>query len=128
MFRYPDVYHVGVARAPVPDITLYDSLYQERYSGVLPDDAELYEAAKAITHAGGLEGKLLLIHGTGDDNVHYQGSERLINELVSLGKQFDLMVYPNRTHGISGKEDGTTLHLGTLQTNYFLEHLVPGPR
>ena len=128
LFRYPDVYRVGVARAPVPDITLYDSLYQERYSGVLPDDAELYEAAKAITHAEGLEGKLLLIHGTGDDNVHYQGSERLINKLVSLGKQFDLMIYPNRTHGISGKEDGTTLHLGTLQTNYFLEHLPPGPR
>jgi dipeptidyl-peptidase-4 len=128
LFRYPDVYHVGVARAPVPDITLYDSIYQERYSGVLPDDAEYYEAAKVITHVEGLAGKLLLIHGTGDDNVHYQGSERLINALVSSGKQFDLMIYPNRTHGLGGKEDGTTLHLGTLQTDYFLEHLPAGAR
>ena len=67
-------------------------------------------------------------NGTGDDNVHYQGTERLINKLVSLGKQFDLMVYPNRTHGIRGRGDGTTLHLGTLQTNYFLEHLEAGGR
>ncbi|MDT8429853.1 MAG: S9 family peptidase, partial [Pseudomonadales bacterium] len=128
MFRYPEVYHVGVAQAPVPDITLYDSIYQERYSGILPEDAEQYEAAKAINQAAGLAGKLLLVHGTGDDNVHYQGSERLINKLVEAGKQFDLMIYPNRNHRISGDEDGTSLHLGTLRTRYFLEHLPPGPR
>lgn len=128
MFRYPEVYHVGVSQAPVPDITLYDSIYQERYSGLLPEDAFQYESAKAINYAEGLAGDLLLVHGTGDDNVHYQGSERLINELVSLGKQFDLMVYPNRTHGIRGTTDGTTAHLGTLRTEYFLEHLPPGPR
>jgi dipeptidyl-peptidase 4 len=128
MFRYPEMYHVGVSQAPVPDITLYDSIYQERYSGLLPEDILQYEAAKAINYAEGLAGDLLLVHGTGDDNVHYQGSERLINELVSLGKQFDLMVYPNRTHGIRGRDDGTTAHLGTLRTEYFLEHLPPGPR
>lgn len=128
MFRYPEMYKVGVAQAPVPDITLYDSIYQERYSGLLPEDTFQYEEAKAINHADGLEGKLLLVHGTGDDNVHYQGSERLINELVALDKQFDLMIYPNRNHRISGKADGTTLHLGTLRTNYFLEHLPPGPK
>ncbi|MFK7865261.1 MAG: S9 family peptidase [Pseudohongiellaceae bacterium] len=128
MFRYPEMYKVGVAQAPVPDITLYDSIYQERYSGLLPEDAFQYEEAKAINQAAGLAGKLLLVHGTGDDNVHFQGSERLINELVALNKQFDLMVYPNRNHGISGKADGTTLHLGTLRTNYFLQHLPAGPR
>lgn len=128
MFRYPEMYKVGVAQAPVPDITLYDSIYQERYSGILPEDALHYEKTKAINHADGLAGKLLLVHGTGDDNVHYQGSERLINELVSLGKQFDLMVYPNRNHRISGSADGTTLHLGTLRTEYFLEHLPAGPK
>lgn len=128
MFRYPEMYKVGVAQAPVPDITLYDSIYQERYSGILPEDALQYEKTKAINHADGLAGKLLLVHGTGDDNVHYQGSERLINELVSLNKQFDLMVYPNRNHRISGSADGTTLHLGTLRTEYFLKHLPAGPR
>ena len=128
MFRYPEMYKVGVSQAPVPDITLYDSIYQERYSGILPEDAFQYEEAKAINHADGLEGKLLLVHGTGDDNVHYQGSERLINELVALNKQFDLMIYPNRNHGISGAEDGTSMHLGTLRTNYFLEHLPPGAK
>jgi dipeptidyl-peptidase-4 len=128
MFRYADIYKVGVAQAPVPDITLYDSIYQERYSGILPEDALQYEEAKAINYANGLTGKLLLVHGTGDDNVHYQGSERLINELVSLNKQFDLMVYPNRNHRIRGSKDGTTQHLGTLRTKYFLQHLPPGPR
>lgn len=128
MFRYPKMYHVGVSQAPVPDITLYDSIYQERYSGVLPEDALQYEETKAINHAEGLAGKLLLVHGTGDDNVHYQGTERLINKLVSLNKQFDLMVYPNRNHRISGSADGTTLHLGTLRTEYFLKHLPAGPK
>jgi len=122
------MYHVGVSQAPVPDITLYDSIYQERYSGVLPEDALQYEETKAINHAEGLAGKLLLVHGTGDDNVHYQGTERLINKLVSLNKQFDLMVYPNRNHRISGSADGTTLHLGTLRTEYFLKHLPAGPK
>ncbi len=128
MFRYPELYKVGVSQAPVPDITLYDSIYQERYSGLLPEDIQQYETAKAINHAAGLQGDLLLVHGTGDDNVHYQGSERLINELVRLGKRFDLMVYPNRNHRIAGELDGTTLHLGRLRTEYFLEHLPPGPR
>jgi dipeptidyl-peptidase-4 len=128
MFRYPEVYHVGVSQAPLPGITLYDSIYQERYSGLLPEAASQYEESKAITHAKGLEGDLLLVHGTGDDNVHYQGTERFINELVSLGKQFDLMIYPNRTHRIRGRDDGTSSHLGNLLTNYFLENLPPGPR
>jgi dipeptidyl-peptidase-4 len=127
LFRYPDLYKVGVSRAPVPDIRLYDSIYQERYSGVLPYDEEPYERAVAINYAQNLKGKLLLIHGTGDDNVHYQGSERLINKLVEHNKQFDFISYPNRTHGIrEGKN--TVRHMMTAQTNYFLRHLPAGPR
>lgn len=127
LFRYPDVYAVGVANAPVPDLKLYDTIYQERYSGILPDDNEMYASSSAITHAEGLQGKLLLQHGTGDDNVHYQGSERLINKLVSLNKQFDFMSYPNRTHGIrEGKN--TTLFRFTKQADYFSQNLPAGPR
>ncbi|GHF16090.1 peptidase S9 [Kordiimonas sediminis] len=127
MFRHADVYSVGVSRAPVPDIRLYDTIYQERYSGILPDDADLYEKAVAINYASGLKGNLLLIHGTGDDNVHYQGSERLINKLVEENIQFDFMSYPNRTHGIrEGKN--TVRHLMETQTRYFLTHLPAGPK
>ena len=127
MFRHGDVYSVGVSRAPVPDLRLYDSIYQERYSGVLPDDAEMYEKAVAINYAHQLKGKLLLMHGTGDDNVHYQGSERLINKLVENNIQFDFMSYPNRTHGIREGQN-TEKHMVTKQTEYFLMHLPAGPR
>ncbi len=123
LFRYPDQYHVGVSRAPVPDQRLYDSIYQERYSGLLSDFAENYKQASAITHAKNLAGKLLLVHGTGDDNVHYQGAERLQNELIKHNRQFDFMSYPNRRHGIVEGE-GTSLHLYTMQSNYFIEHLT----
>lgn len=122
LFRYPEQYHVGVSRAPVPDQRLYDSIYQERYSGLLEDHEQGYHDGSPINFAAGLEGKLLLVHGTGDDNVHYQGTERLVNELVRLNKQFDFMAYPNRRHGIVEGE-GTSLHLWTMQTDYFVEHL-----
>lgn len=124
LFRYPEMYHVGVSRAPVPDQRLYDSIYQERYSGLLSEFADNYIEASAITHAKNLQGRLLLVHGTGDDNVHYQGAERLINELVKHNRQFDFMSYPNRRHGIVEGE-GTTLHLYTMQSDYFIEHLQP---
>jgi len=123
LFRYPQQYQVGVSRAPVPDQRLYDSIYQERYSGLLSDFADNYKSASPINHAKNLIGKLLLVHGTGDDNVHYQGTERLINELIKHNRQFDFMAYPNRRHGIVEGE-GTSLHLGTMQTNYFVEHLI----
>lgn len=124
LFRYPELYQVGVSRAPVPDQRLYDSIYQERYSGLLSDFEDNYKSASPITHAENLKGKLLLVHGTGDDNVHYQGTERLINELIKHNRQFDFMAYPNRRHGIVEGE-GTSLHLATMQTNYFIEHLMP---
>jgi dipeptidyl-peptidase-4 len=127
LFRYPDVYHVGMSVAPVPDQRLYDTIYQEKYMGRPQDNEANYTAGSPITHAGGLAGDLLLVHGSGDDNVHYQGTERLVNRLVELGKPFDLMVYPNRTHCIC-EGAGTTLHVYSLLSRYLVEHLPAGPR
>jgi dipeptidyl-peptidase-4 len=127
MFRSPDLYKVGVAVAAVPDQTLYDSIYQERYMGLPQDNAKGYHDGSPINFAEGLKGKLLIIHGTGDDNVHFQGDQRLVNRLVELGKQFDFMEYPNRTHGIS-EGRGTQLHVYTLISRYFEDHLPPGPK
>ncbi len=127
MFRYPDVFHVGVSVAPVPDQKLYDTIYQERYMGLPQENVDGYRRGSPINFAEGLKGKLLVIHGTGDDNVHYQGTEVLINRLVALGKPFDVMVYPNRTHAIS-EGAGTTPHIHRLIARYFLDHLPPGGR
>jgi len=122
LFRYPNQYKVGISRAPVPDQRLYDAIYQERYSGLLEDHADGYKQGSPITHAKNLKGKLLLVHGTGDDNVHYQGSERLIDELVRHNKKFDLLSYPNRSHSLRERE-GTMLHLHSSMSDYFDEHL-----
>jgi dipeptidyl-peptidase-4 len=127
MFRYPTVYQVGMSVAPVPDERLYDTIYQERYMGLPQQNAAGYDSASAISHAEGLRGHLLLVHGTGDDNVHFQGSQRLLNRLIALGKPVDFMEYPNRSHCIC-EGRGTTLHLFTLLTRYLLEHLPAGPR
>ena len=91
MFRHPDLYSVGVAGAPVADQTLYDSIYQERYMGLPADNAKGYHDGSPISFAEGLKGKLLIVHGTGDDNVHFQGTQRLLNRLISLNKQFHFM-------------------------------------
>ena len=127
LFRSPDLYKVGMSVAPVPDQVLYDTIYQERYMGLPQDNAEGYRKGSPITYAEGLRGKLLLVHGSGDDNVHFQGSERLINRLVALDKQFDFLVYPNRTHTINEGE-GTSLHLHALLARHLTENLPPGPR
>ncbi|MBS1241503.1 MAG: ptpA 11 [Gemmatimonadetes bacterium] len=127
MFRYPDLYQVGMAVASVPDELLYDTIYQERYMGVPGPGAEAYRKASAINYAEGLRGRLLIVHGSGDDNVHYQGSERLVNRLVQLGKPFDFMAYPNRSHCIC-EGPGTTAHIYSLLTRYLVEHLPAGGR
>ena len=125
MFRFPEIYRVGVAVAPVPDQRLYDTIYQERYMGLPQDNVAGYKVGSAINFAEGLHGKLLVIHGSGDDNVHAQGTEKLINRLIELGKPFDSMVYPNRTHAIA-EGPGTTPHVYKLIARYFLQHLSPG--
>ena len=122
MFRHPELYHVGVAGAPVADQTLYDSIYQERYMGLPQDNAKGYHDGSPLSFAEGLKGKLLIIHGTGDDNVHFQGTQRLINRLIDLNKQFHFMEYPNRRHGIAGT------HLDTLRYGFFEEYLPAGGR
>jgi len=127
MFRHPDVYHVGVAVAPVPDQTLYDTIYQERYMGLPGPNAAGYKRGSAIHFAHGLKGDLLLVHGSGDDNVHVQGTEILINRLIELGKAFDAMIYPNRSHSIS-EGPGTTVHVYRKIARYFVDHLAPGGR
>jgi dipeptidyl-peptidase-4 len=127
LFRYPEVYQVGMSVAPVPDESLYDTIYQERYMGLPTTNAEAYRRASPINFAEGLRGKLLIVHGSGDDNVHYQGSERLVNRLIELGKRFDFMTYPNRSHCIC-EGPGTTHHVYSLLTGYLIEHLPAGPR
>jgi dipeptidyl-peptidase-4 len=129
MFQYPEIFKTGIAIAAVGNQLTYDNIYQERYTGV-PVDAEgraAYTKGSPITYAKNLRGNLLYIHGTGDDNVHYQNAEQLINELVKYNKQFQLMSYPNRTHSIS-EGPGTSLHLRTLYTNYLREHCAPGAK
>jgi dipeptidyl-peptidase-4 len=127
MFRYADVYATGMAVAPVPDLRYYDTIYQERYMGLPQDDPEAYERSSPITFADQLEGNLLVVHGTGDDNVHYQGTEALINRLVENNKHFTMMAYPNRSHRIS-EGRGTTRHLYGLLTRYLQENLSAGGR
>ena len=127
MFEYPDIYSVGIAVAGVYSQRLYDSIYQERYMGLPSTNPDGYREGSPITHAAGLRGDLLLIHGTGDDNVHYQSLEMLVNELVKQGKMFSMMSYPMRTHGIS-ERDNTTMHLYRTMLKYWLEHLPAGGR
>jgi dipeptidyl-peptidase-4 len=126
MFRSPGLYKVGMSVAPVPDQRLYDTIYQERYMGLPQQNVDGYRAGSPINFAEGLRGKLLLVHGTGDDNVHFQGSELLINRLIELGKPFDFMEYPSRTHAIK-EGPGTMLHLRSLLIRYLEEHLPAGP-
>ena len=127
MFRYPDVYQVGVSVAPVADLRLYDTIYQERYCGLPQDHPEEYKQSSPLTFAGQLKGQLLVVHGTGDDNVHYQGTEKLINALVASNKSFTAMPYPNRSHGIY-EGTGTSRHLYGLMTRFLTEKLQAGGR
>jgi dipeptidyl-peptidase-4 len=126
MFRSPDVYTLGMAVAPVPDLRLYDTIYQERYMGLPLQNVEGYKNSSAINFAEGLRGHLLIVHGSGDDNVHYSGTELLMDRLIELGKPFDFMEYPNRTHSIS-QGAGTTYHLYSLLLRYLEEHMPAGP-
>lgn len=127
MFRYPELYHVGMSVAPVPDQRLYDTIYQERYMGLPQDNVEGYRQGSPIHYAENLKGDLLIVHGTGDDNVHYQGTERLINKLIENNLPFQMMSYPNRSHGIY-EGPGTSRHLRELLTTFLYEHLEPGGR
>lgn len=127
MFRYPEVFHTGIAIAFVADQRLYDTIYQERYMNTPQNNPDGYRKGSPISYVKGLKGNLLLIHGTGDDNVHYQNCEMLVNELIRNGKMFSQISYPMRSHGIYEGE-GTTLHLRKTMAKYWLEHLPAGGR
>lgn len=125
MFQYPEIYKTGISIAGVGSQLTYDNIYQERYMGLPQEDKAVFIKGSPNTYAKNLKGHLLYIHGTGDDNVHYQNAELLINELVKHGKQFSLMSYPNRSHSIS-EGAGTIPHLKALYTQYLRQHCPPG--
>ncbi|HEY4208737.1 MAG TPA: DPP IV N-terminal domain-containing protein [Puia sp.] len=127
LFQYPDIYKTGIAIAAVDNQLCYDNIYQERYMGLPQENREDFVNGSPITYAKNLKGNLLYIHGTGDDNVHYQNAEMLLNALIKYNKMFQFMPYPNRSHGIFEGE-GTRKHLSTLYTTYLKEHCPGGPR
>ena len=127
MFRYPEIYKTGISLSAVANQLTYDNIYQERYMGLPQENREDFIVGSPITYAKNLEGNLLYIHGTGDDNVHYQNAELLLNELIKYNKQFQIMPYPNRSHGFREGE-GTKKHMSTLYTNYLKQHCPPGGR
>jgi len=127
MFNYPEIFKTGVSIAAVGNQLNYDNIYQERYMGLPQENREDFVKGSPINNVKGLQGKLLYIHGTGDDNVHYDNAEMLLNELIKNNKQFEFMAYPNRTHSIS-EGAGTREHLSTLYTNFIRKNCEPGAR
>lgn len=127
IFKYPDLYSTAIAVAPVPNQCYYDTMYQERYMGLPASNVDGYRDGSPINFASQLKGNLLLIHGTADDNCHFQTTELLIDELIAHDKQFSLMVYPNRTHAVKERRN-TTPHLRELMTRFLLEHLPAEPQ
>lgn len=125
LFQAPEVYSTAVAVAPVTDWSFYDNIYTERYNGLPRDNPEGYQQGSPLTYVDQMRGNLLLIHGTGDDNVHYQNTEALANALIAANRQFTMMSYPDRNHSISG--GATAVHLRTLILDYLHRHLgTPG--
>lgn len=127
LFRYPEIYKTGISIAAVANQLTYDNIYQERYMGLPQENMADFIAGSPITYAKNLEGNLLYIHGTGDDNVHYQNAELLVNELIKHNKLFQFMPYPNRSHGVREGE-GTKRHLSNLYTTYLKMYCPPGGR
>ncbi|PSR54686.1 S9 family peptidase [Adhaeribacter arboris] len=116
-----DYFKAGIAVAPVTNWRYYDNIYTERYLKRPQENAAGYDENSPVTHATKLKGKYLLIHGTGDDNVHFQNAVAMEDALIKANKQFDSFYYPNRNHGISG--GNTRLHLYTLMTDFLLKNL-----
>lgn len=122
VFKHPDLYKMAIAIAPVPNQRYYDTIYQERYMSLPHLNVEGFYQGSPIHFAKHLKGSLLLVHGTDDDNCHVATTEMLVDELVAHDKQFDLMIYPGRTHSIRERTN-TTRHLRRMMTNYVLENL-----
>jgi dipeptidyl-peptidase-4 len=127
LFRKPDSYHVGIAVVPKPQPHLYNAWFQEIYMRDREVNPDGYERSAPINFAEGLTGKLLIMTGSGETNTHIQIIEGLVDRLISLGKPFDYMVYPNRDHGLREGE-GTVVHVRMRILRYLLANLAPGPR
>jgi dipeptidyl-peptidase-4 len=125
LFRYPEIYSTGIAVSFVSDQKLYDNIYQERYMGLLNDNKDGYRNGSPINFAKNLKGNLMIIHGTADDNVHYQSFEMLVNELIKNNKMFSMMSYPMRAHGIYEREN-TSLHLRETMEKFWKSNLPAG--
>jgi dipeptidyl-peptidase-4 len=125
MFQHPEIYKTGLAVAGLNNMLTYDNIYQERYMGNPLETKADYVKGSPITYAAQLKGNLLYIHGSGDDNVHYDNAEMLLNELIKYNKTFQFMEYPNRTHAIN-EGPGTTEHLNNLFKNYLNLHCPGG--
>jgi dipeptidyl-peptidase-4 len=121
LFKGADEFKMAIAVAPVTNWRYYDSVYTERFMGLPQDNALGYDKNSPINYVDKLKGKLLIVHGTGDDNVHMQNSIEMIEKLVQANKQFDMMFYPDKNHGIYG--GNTTLHLYTMMSKYVKENL-----
>ena len=126
LFQYPEIFHTGIAAAAVANQLTYDNIYQERYMGDPKESYQDYVDGSPIKYAKNLEGNLLYIHGTGDDNVHYQNAEMLANELIKHKKIFYMLSYPNRSHGI--REDGAYPHVRLMFTDFLRKNCPPGGR
>jgi dipeptidyl-peptidase-4 len=122
-FRGGSLFRAAISVAPVTDWRLYDDIYTERYMRTPAENATGYEEGAPLNYVKGLASSYLLVHGTGDDNVHPQNSIQLVDKLEEAGKQFEFMVYPGRTHAISGGNSRT--HLFTLLTNFVEQTLGP---
>ena len=120
----PDVYRMGIAVAPVTHWKYYDTIYTERYNALPQGNAAGYDKGSPLTYAKNLKAKLLIVHGTGDDNVHFQNTQAMVNALIAANRPFSLMIYPNRNHGIYG--GNTRQHLYTLLTNFVEQNLPAG--
>nr|MDQ3083032.1 S9 family peptidase [Gemmatimonadota bacterium] len=116
-----NLFKMGMSVAPVTDWRLYDTIYTERFMWTPQENAAGYTASAPLAHVNGLTAKFLLVHGLGDDNVHPQNSIQLIQKLQLARKPFSMMMYPNKTHSISGA--GGTLHLYDTLTRFVLENL-----
>lgn len=121
MTKGAEYYKMGIAVAPVTNWRYYDTIYTERFMRTPQENASGYDDNSPINHVEKLNGKYLLVHGSADDNVHYQNTMEMINALVRANKQFDLFIYPNKNHGIYG--GNTRLHLFTKMLNYIETNL-----
>lgn len=121
LFKAPEVFTMAIAVAPVTNWRYYDTIYTERYMGLPQDNPSGYDDNSPINFVDGLEGELLLVHGSGDDNVHVQNVFEMAEELVQADKQFDMMIYKDRNHSIYG--GNTRMHLYTLMSNYVRNNL-----